>query len=126
MLENINSLEDDVNCEALQVDEMADPDRPRISGTQSRMARGALFWDLDDKEKTRVSHMTMRRIERDDPTVTDAMHFLVRSAFEAAGIEFLGDDGVRDRRKELGIPIEPPAKKKPGKKAKTITGGADD
>jgi hypothetical protein len=118
MLENINPLEDDVNSEALLVDEMADPDRPRISGTQSRMARGALLWDLDDKEKTRVSHMTMRRIERDDSTVTDAMHFLVRSAFEAAGIEFVGNNGVFDRREERGIPIPPPPppKRKKGRK----------
>jgi DNA-binding XRE family transcriptional regulator len=122
MLDNLNLPEDDVNCEALQVDEMAEIARQRISGTQLRMARAALEMRVEDlAEKSGVSHVTISRIEDDDPKVTAAMHLTVRLALEEAGIELIDDNCVADRRIERGIPTTRPPRKMPKKRGKAAS-----
>lgn len=81
------------------------------------MARAALDWSGDElAANAGVSHVTVGRIERDDPKVRAAMHLAVRNAFQDAGIEFIADNCVADRRKERGIPVDPPTEKKSAKK----------
>jgi transcriptional regulator with XRE-family HTH domain len=67
----------------------------RLSPVQSKMARVALGWGVRDlAHTTKVASDTISRLERGeqlrDRTLDD-----IRAAFEAAGIEFLDDNGVR-------------------------------
>jgi PAS domain S-box-containing protein len=79
----------------------------RITGAQIRAARGILNWSIRDiAEATTISGSSIRRLEEtngpsNDPE--DILHILpsLRTAFEAAGVEFLflfaGKPGVRPR-----------------------------
>jgi transcriptional regulator with XRE-family HTH domain len=67
----------------------------RLSSVQSKMARAALGWGVRDLARiTKVASDTISRLERGeqlrDRTLGD-----IRTAFEAAGIEFLDDNGVK-------------------------------
>jgi transcriptional regulator with XRE-family HTH domain len=73
-----------------------------LTGSQIRMARAALGWSVRDLAgRSAVSVSTINRAETnsDVPTTTRANLQLLRTTFEAAGIEFIGrpDDapGIR-------------------------------
>ena len=73
-----------------------------ITGAQIRMARAALGWPLTElAAQARLSEKTIRRLEAEEDGINTTIKTLssVRSAFEAAGIEFIGtpDDrpGIR-------------------------------
>lgn len=73
-----------------------------ISGIQIRCARSALRWSVQELAgRSMVSTSTIKRIEAQDgvPSATSANLAALKSAFEAAGIEFIGtpDDapGIR-------------------------------
>ena len=66
---------------------------------QMRMARAALQLSVRDvAEKAKVSPNTVTKIESGEE-VRPATMLALQHAFETAGIEFLGDDGVRLKRK---------------------------
>ena len=63
---------------------------------QMRMARAALGWSFEIMaEKCGVSARTLRRIESEDglQKATNANLRLIRETLQAAGIEFIGDEG---------------------------------
>ena len=69
-----------------------------LSGAQIRAARHGLRWTAHDlASRANVSVSTVKRIEVDDqvPAVSARNLQAVRTALEAAGIEFIGtpDDG---------------------------------
>jgi hypothetical protein len=77
-----------------------------ISSSQLRAARALLRWTADDLAKaSRVGVATIRRVEiLDGPIpVTTANGTALRSTLEAAGVEFIdengGGPGVRLRKK---------------------------
>ncbi len=77
-----------------------------ISGVQIRCARSALRWSVQELGgRSMVSTSTIKRIEAQDgvPSATPANLAALKSALEAAGIEFIGtpDDGP-------GIRVRPP------------------
>jgi transcriptional regulator with XRE-family HTH domain len=77
-----------------------------ISGVQIRCARSALRWSVQELGgRSMVSTSTIKRIEAQDgvPSATSANLAALKSALEAAGIEFIGtpDDGP-------GIRVRPP------------------
>ena len=78
-----------------------------LTGVQIRMARNALRWSVRElADNSDVSTSTITRAETGDgvPTTTRANLLALKSALEAAGIEFIGtpDDGP-------GIRMRPPA-----------------
>ena len=63
---------------------------------QMRMALAALGWSFEIMaDKCGVSSRTLRRIESEDglQKATNANLRLIRETLEAAGIEFIGEDG---------------------------------
>jgi transcriptional regulator with XRE-family HTH domain len=77
-----------------------------ISGVQIRCARSALRWSVQELGgRSMVSTSTIKRIEAQDgvSSATSANLAALKSALEAAGIEFIGtpDDGP-------GIRVRPP------------------
>jgi ribosome-binding protein aMBF1 (putative translation factor) len=69
-----------------------------VSGMQIRCARSALRWSvLELAARSKVSTSTIKRIEAQDgrPSATFANVAALQSAFESAGITFVGtaDDG---------------------------------
>jgi ribosome-binding protein aMBF1 (putative translation factor) len=73
-----------------------------ISGMQIRCARSALRWSVQElAARSKVSTSTIKRIEAQDglPSATIANVSALKSAFESAGITFVGkaDDapGIR-------------------------------
>lgn len=67
-----------------------------ITGAQIRAARALLRWTADELANTAsVGLSTIRRAEAEDgpPPITAANLKLVRIALEAAGIEFIPDNG---------------------------------
>ena len=66
-----------------------------LTAPQSRMARAALRWTLDDlAQRAKVNRRTVARFEGEAGTPNESTVFLIRQAFEAAGVEFL-PDGIR-------------------------------
>lgn len=64
-----------------------------LTGVQIRMARHALQWSVRNlAERSEVSTSTITRAESVEgvPATTKANLQLLRSTFEAAGIEFIG------------------------------------
>jgi transcriptional regulator with XRE-family HTH domain len=64
-----------------------------LTGSQIRMARAALSWSVRDLAgRSEVSVSTINRAEanNDVPSTTRANLQLLRTTFEAAGIEFVG------------------------------------
>jgi hypothetical protein len=77
----------------------------KLTGLQMRAARALLRWTADTlAERSRLSIATIKRAEGmdGDPRMTAANAYAVRSALEAAGIEFIdpngGGPGVRLRQ----------------------------
>lgn len=69
------------------------------------MARAALGWTVDDlARRARVGEATIRRFETQRGTTIPAVSAAIRTALEAAGIEFIdengGGPGVRLARRE--------------------------
>ena len=82
-----------------------------ITGSQMRAARAVLRWSLEDlARESGVSMSTIRRAEADEGTLTVTVpnQRAIRTAFQSAGIEFIGtpDDGP-------GIRIRPPKQQDP-------------
>ncbi len=58
------------------------------------MARAALDWSVKDlAERARVGEATIRRFERDRAETIYATANAIRSALEAAGVEFIAENG---------------------------------
>jgi DNA-binding XRE family transcriptional regulator len=88
-----------------------------LSGRQCRMARAALNWSAVELAKhAEVSRATITRVECEQITSNWTSLAAIRRAFEAAGLEFVGDNCVADCRKERGIPIPPPMEKRPARR----------
>lgn len=67
-----------------------------ITGAQIRAARALLRWTAEDLAKSAsVGVMTVRRAEAEDgaPSITTANLKLIRLTLEAAGIEFIPENG---------------------------------
>jgi len=77
-----------------------------ITGTQIRVGRLALRLSVEDLAAlSNVSTSTIKRIEADDgvPSSTAANVVALKTALEAAGIEFIGTPGDRPGIR-LGLP----------------------
>ena len=82
----------------------------RFSPVQSKMARAALGWGIRDFARiAKVSTDTVSRLERGELLKQRTLYDL-RTAFEAVGIEFIDDNGVRLMAK----PDAPPGGGSPG------------
>ena len=69
-----------------------------ISPAQCRAARALIDWTQSDLEKAaRVAKKTIADFERAARTPYDRTLGALRDALEAAGVEFLDDNGVRLR-----------------------------
>jgi transcriptional regulator with XRE-family HTH domain len=67
-----------------------------ITGAQIRMARGYLRWSVRDlADASGISSATIKRMEEVDTTPTSLADNLVKiqKAFEAAGLEFIPENG---------------------------------
>jgi ribosome-binding protein aMBF1 (putative translation factor) len=80
---------------------------PPLTSTQIRAARSLVRWSADDlAKKARLGLATIRRAEQSEleTSLTAANDLAVRRALEAAGIEFIdengGGAGVRFRKAE--------------------------
>jgi transcriptional regulator with XRE-family HTH domain len=74
---------------------------PQITGAQIRAARALLKWSARDLARySAVSHSAIARAEKFDqtPPMQERNLQAIKAAFEANGIEFLDDSGVRLRR----------------------------
>ena len=66
-----------------------------ITPLQSRMARTALGWTVDDlAQRARVGRATVARFEAERVSPNPSTLTVIRLAFEAAGIEFLAENGL--------------------------------
>jgi hypothetical protein len=83
-----------------------------ISSSQLRAARALLRWSaLDLAKASKVGVATIRRVEviDGDIPVTSANELAIRRALEAAGIEFIAENGGG-----AGVRLRKPGKSKPG------------
>ena len=78
-----------------------------LTGAQMRMARGYLRWSVRDlQDASGVSGTTIKRMEETDGVPNSMADNLaaIRKAFEAAGVEFIpengGGAGVRMRERK--------------------------
>ncbi len=70
------------------------------------MARAALQWSLKDlAERSRVNHVTINRFEIGQAASNPSTLAALRSALEAAGVEFIPENGdgagVRLRKEQV-------------------------
>jgi transcriptional regulator with XRE-family HTH domain len=75
---------------------------PSITGAQIRAARAFLSWTARDLAKLcGVSHSAISRAERSDgvPAMQRRNLDAIQHAFEQHGVEFIGDVGLRVRRR---------------------------
>ena len=75
-----------------------------LTGTQIRMARAALKWSLQELAAcSNVHFATVQRAEQADgiPHMRVATLFAIKSAFEAAGCEFL----INDKDRSSGVSV---------------------
>jgi transcriptional regulator with XRE-family HTH domain len=75
---------------------MKDRPRPALTGAQIRAARALLRWRAEDlAEKSAVGVATVRRAELSESatSMTVANDAAVRRALEAAGVEFIDQNG---------------------------------
>ena len=83
-------------------------DGPALRPDQSRMARAALLWSLEDAAAAAgLSRRTILRFERYHRDVTPRLIQALRRAYEAAGLRFL-DDGPA-----AGAVVPPPLRVPP-------------
>lgn len=69
-----------------------------ITATQTKMARAALGWSADDlADRAGIGINTVLRFETNKQVPRRATLAVIRQAFENAGIQFIGADGVRMR-----------------------------
>ena len=79
---------------------------PVLRPEQSRMARAALNWSLEEAaEAAGVSRRTVLRFERDHRDITPELIQAIRGAFEAAGVRFITEAD----RIGLTAPAAPPS-----------------
>jgi transcriptional regulator with XRE-family HTH domain len=72
-----------------------------VTPAQCRAGRALVNWSQSDLEKAaRVAKKTIADFEREARTPYDRTVDAIRVALEAAGVEFLPDDGVRLSRRE--------------------------
>lgn len=75
-----------------------------ITTAQIRGARGILNWSQSDlAERTGISATSIGSIENGQSTPRENTLKAIRQAFEHAGIEFLGKEGVRLRRNDIHV-----------------------
>lgn len=75
-----------------------------ITTAQIRGARGILNWSQSDlAERTGISATSIGSIENGQSTPRENTLKAIRQAFENAGIEFLGKEGVRTRRNDIHV-----------------------
>jgi hypothetical protein len=82
-----------------------------ISSAQLRAARALLRWSaLDLAEASKVGVATIRRVEviEGEIPVTSANELAIRRALEAAGVEFIDENGGG-----AGVRLRTPSKSKP-------------
>jgi transcriptional regulator with XRE-family HTH domain len=80
-----------------------DLERPVLRPEQSRMARAALQWSLEDAAAAAgVSRRTVLRFERDHRDVKAELIAALRTAYETTGIRFI------DQGPETGGVVPPP------------------
>ena len=82
-------------------------ERPALPPDQSRMARAALEWSLEDAAAAGVSRRTALRFERYHRDVTPELIKALRRAYEAAGVRFL------DQGPDAGAVVPPPLRVPP-------------
>ncbi len=81
------------------------PGSPVLTPAQSRMARAALQWSLEEAAKAAgVSRRTILRLENDQRDIQAGKVAAIRQALEAAGVRF------RDEGPDAGAVIPPPLK----------------
>lgn len=69
-----------------------------LSAAQCRAARALLGWSQDDLvSRSAITKKTIADFERDATNPYPRTLAAIRHAFEAAGVEFLPDNGVRLR-----------------------------
>lgn len=75
-----------------------------LTNAQIRAARGILNWSQSElAERTGVSVTSIGGIENGQTTPRDSTTRLLQTTFEAHGIEFLPDDGVRTRQNNVQV-----------------------
>ena len=75
-----------------------------ISTAQMRGARGLLNWGQNDlSERTGISTTSIGSIENGISIPRESSLNAIRKAFEDAGIEFTGNDGIRRKSAEVTI-----------------------
>jgi transcriptional regulator with XRE-family HTH domain len=75
-----------------------------ISAAQVKAARALLGWSQDDLAVTAgISVTTIRNLESGEMSLRTATMDIIRLAFERAGIEFTGDEGLRRRSSQVKI-----------------------
>ena len=83
---------------------MSQGQKKRLTSGQIKAARGLIGWTAADlSRESAVSLRTIRRAELDHTAMTLANDLGIRRAFEAAGVEFIdengGGPGVRLRKR---------------------------
>jgi transcriptional regulator with XRE-family HTH domain len=82
-----------------------------ITAAQSRAARGLLGWSQQAlADRARVGVMTVHQLEKDGARPRRSTMDVVRRAFEAAGVEFIDENGGGP-----GVRLRTSAKEKPRK-----------
>ena len=90
---------------------MSDSDKNVISPEQCRAARALLQWGQDDlASAAKVAKKTIADFEREARTPYARTLSDVRAALEAAGVEFIAENGGG-----AGVRLAKPAKRKRGK-----------
>ena len=85
-----------VNCEVAYSTLMGSKSPPALTSLQCRMARAGLRWNVNElAESAGIARNTILRFESEQTAPRPAMLAALRSAFEAAGVEFIGEYGVQ-------------------------------
>lgn len=80
----------------------------RISSSQVRAARGLLGWSQETlAERSGLSRRTITHIENDQITALDDSHYLLRRAFERAGVIFIREGKLSGAVIDEEAPVGP-------------------
>lgn len=83
-------------------------DRPVLTPAQSRMARAALQWSIEEAaEAAGMSYRTILRFEKEQRDVQPELIAELRRAFEATGVRFV-EEGT-----DVGGVVPPPLRALP-------------